>query len=234
MNQSQLDTLFYLQGSVLHKQKNYDSSSFCFNKVSDHSTYYHESKYIHTINMILLNRNDSALNILENIRYNSPTLHQPLLSFSKASLFLIKRDYPNFTRQLSITDLNYYPIAAECTELLKTYDDLIHKKKKYGAVAGLLSAVVPGSGKVYAGQYGQGLAGFVTVGLLAGSAAEIYFRSGPKNAQFAVMSTLFGMFYIGNIWGSVFSVKIYNEKYNEGVDKSIVLNMRIPVARIFN
>ena len=94
--------------------------------------------------------------------------------------------------------------------------------------------LVPGTGKIYAGATGQGIAAFIMVGMLGGITAETYIKSGPKNPQFIIMGSLFTVFYIGNIYGSVFSVKIANEKYNDEVKKILLFNMRIPVSRIFS
>ena len=101
-------------------------------------------------------------------------------------------------------------------------------------MAGALSAVLPGSGKFYAGYKGQGIAALMTVGVLGISAAESYYRLGPKSAQFITFGSLFTIFYIGNIWGSTLSVKLARDHQLREIDDQILFDMHVPLRRIFN
>ena len=114
-------------------------------------------------------------------------------------------------------------------------------KKKSPALAGLMSAVIPGTGKIYAGYKGQGLAAMITVGILGVSAAESYFRpfdrsgkKGYKSPEFIAFGSLFTIFYVGNLWGSVLSVKLAREHELREINDEILFDMHIPLRRIFN
>jgi hypothetical protein len=101
-------------------------------------------------------------------------------------------------------------------------------------VAGLLSAVVPGAGKVYAGQLGQGVAIFLQNSIFALQAWEGYRKDGPRSARFLIYSGLFTVFYIGNVWGSVLSVQIKRQEMYERINNQILFDMHIPLRTIFN
>ena len=82
--------------------------------------------------------------------------------------------------------------------------------KKNPVLAGILSTIIPGSGKIYSEEYGDGIVAFLTTGLLTFLAydnfnAEHY----PRGWIFA---SLAGLFYAGDIYGSISSAQIYNAR----------------------
>lgn len=89
--------------------------------------------------------------------------------------------------------------------------------RKEEATAGLLSAIVPGLGKIYTGDYGDGITGFLFTAIL-GYIAYDNFRAG-HNFRGGLFSGLTALFYGGNIYGSITSAQIYNAaadyKYEE-------------------
>lgn len=97
-----------------------------------------------------------------------------------------------------------------------------------------MSAVVPGSGKFYAGYRGQALSSMFPTLIFAASAAEAYHRAGPKSFQFIAAASIFSIFYVGNIWGSVLSVKTFYEIRNNEIRNNIMLDLHIPLRRIFS
>jgi hypothetical protein len=112
-------------------------------------------------------------------------------------------------------------------------DKLITKKNRSPFVGGLLSAVVPGLGKVYAKKPRQGLSFFVVVSLLGYQTFEAYKIGGSDDLRFITFGSLFSLFYVGNVWGSVLSVKINRQEIYEETHNNIIATMRIPVNRIF-
>ncbi len=94
--------------------------------------------------------------------------------------------------------------------------DAMDSKFKSPLLAGTLSTVVPGLGKVYTKNYMDGLMSFIFV---VGSAWQSYkgFKNrGTKSISGWVFGGISLGFYIGNIYGSVKATKRYNNlKYNE-------------------
>ncbi|MBK7964993.1 MAG: hypothetical protein IPK10_06705 [Bacteroidetes bacterium] len=154
--------------------------------------------------------------------------------FELAGLSLLKKDYG----QYDLLATGFFPEDSTIHVELKYLSDynyiLQNMKKKSGFVAGALSAIIPGLGKLYTGLPGQALASFLKVVPLGIITAE-NFRNGEfKNAQFYIFGSLFSLFYIGGIWGSSISAKIvYQEKVDE-IHHNIRVGLHVPVDRIFH
>jgi hypothetical protein len=101
-------------------------------------------------------------------------------------------------------------------------------------VAGCLSAVVPGLGKVYAGNNGQALATFLTCGLFGAIATENIIKQGIKNPQSIFFTGMFGLFYIGNIWGSALSVQLVKTEKQFENKHNILVGLKLPISKFFN
>ena len=81
---------------------------------------------------------------------------------------------------------------------------------KNPALSGILSTIIPGSGKIYTEEYGDGIVAFLTTGLLTFLAYD-NFRADHKTRAW-IFTSLSGLFYAGNIYGSIASAQIYNAK----------------------
>jgi len=112
----------------------------------------------------------------------------------------------------------------ESKELLKFYLRKKYPDYKSAATAALLSAVVPGLGKIYTGKYTDGITSFLLTGVLT------YLSIDNFNADHQVRAWLFAglaaYFYAGNIYGSAASAQIYNAgiKFNFENDLKFYLN----------
>ncbi len=82
--------------------------------------------------------------------------------------------------------------------------------KKSPITAGLLSAIVPGSGRMYAGRWFDGFMGFVMVYLTASSAVEASKKDNVLNKGFSY--SMFGVFYTGEIYGAYRTAKYYQRQ----------------------
>ena len=76
--------------------------------------------------------------------------------------------------------------------------------------AGLLSTVVPGAGRIYTGRLADALNTLFTVGLTGWQAYDGFRRDGLASVKGWTLGTLCGVFYVGNIYGSVVSARVYN------------------------
>ena len=78
-------------------------------------------------------------------------------------------------------------------------------------LAGVFSTIVPGSGRLYTGRLGDALTTFFTVGLTGWQAYDGFRRDGLSSVKGWTLGTLCGIFYVGNIYGSIISARIYNQ-----------------------
>jgi hypothetical protein len=83
-------------------------------------------------------------------------------------------------------------------------------RPKNAGFAGFLSAVVPGSGKAYAGRPWDGLSSFFLIGILAWQSYEGYRKDGPVSGRCITFGLLGSGFYAGNIYGSMTAARLYN------------------------
>jgi TM2 domain-containing membrane protein YozV len=98
----------------------------------------------------------------------------------------------------------------EVSQLYKYYIDKKEMPLKSPAMAAILSTVIPGMGKIYTGDYGDGITAFLMTGIFTFLAYD-NFRAGHKFRGW-LFTGLSGLFYAGNIYGSATSAQIYNAK----------------------
>lgn len=83
-------------------------------------------------------------------------------------------------------------------------------KRKSPVLAGALSAIFPGAGKVYAGRWKDGIVSFLFVGANAYSAYR-GFKNGGINSPYGwIFGSLSAGFYFGNIYGATKAAKGHN------------------------
>lgn len=93
-------------------------------------------------------------------------------------------------------------------------------RRKSPALAGILSAIIPGSGKAYAGRWKDGIIAFI----MTSSTAFISvrgFNKDPNSIYPWIMGTFAAVYYSGNIYGSSQAAFKYNKmREDELVDKA--------------
>ena len=125
-----------------------------------------------------------------------------------------------FDKNLISEEKFLIPFEGEEKNKLSTFYDL--KKNppyKSETLAGILSAIIPGSGKIYTKNYGDGITAFLLTGLFTYLAYTNFEHDHPTRAW--IFTALGAGFYAGNVYGSIASAQIFNAKvnfdFNEGV-----------------
>lgn len=98
------------------------------------------------------------------------------------------------------------------TILFNLQQEHVKKHYKYPLVAGAMSAIIPGLGKVYAGKPVQMIIPLLSTALWAVQAAEIAIKSGYTHFAFWIPISIGSIFYVSNIYGSSISAKKYNQQ----------------------
>lgn len=109
------------------------------------------------------------------------------------------------------------------SDLKKISFDGVNRKHKSRFWASFMSAIVPGMGKIYCQQYGNGFFSFITVSSTGFLAYNGFKENGLKSVKGWIFGSLFSIFYAGNIYGSGISALAYNDY----VESEII--MRLPV-----
>jgi len=124
----------------------------------------------------------------------------------------------------------------QANELLKVIKDEDHRlasdyknlanqavmiKKKSPALAGIMSGLVPGTGRFYTKDWKDGLVSLFFIGTMAFQSARGFSKSGVNSTRGWIYGTVGLGFYLGNIHGSVVSAKNYNKKTHQGIKNKI-------------
>jgi hypothetical protein len=101
------------------------------------------------------------------------------------------------------------------------YDSKINPPYKSELIAGMLSTLIPGSGKIYTEDYGDGITVFLLTGLFTYLAYTNFEHDHYTRAW--IFTALGAGFYGGNIYGSIASAQIFNAKVNFDFENGLKL-----------
>jgi len=146
-------------------------------------------------------------------KYLSETvcLPEPDIQFLKLSNEIMAGDFDTGRVLLQNPGvLMSFPLTNQYQVLLSKEAQFHYKKP---AVAMILSGLIPGSGKVYTGNWKDGMVNFLMV---FGSAFQSYrgfTKYGTGNAYGWIFGGISLIFYTGNIWGSGKAAHITNHRF---------------------
>ena len=105
--------------------------------------------------------------------------------------------------------LEAFPLSGK-ESLLNFFSEKKNPPYKSSLLSGLFSAIIPGSGKIYLGEIGDGITAFIATSLFA----FLSYDNFRANHEFRgwLFSGIGFFFYAGNIYGSVAAAQIYNAK----------------------
>ncbi len=117
---------------------------------------------------------------------------------------------------------NNFQEARETIKLLKNdenslglaYKSILEKEtqKKSPALAGMMSLVLPGSGKAYSKNWKDGIVSLFFTAGMSFQAYRSFNKHGINNYRGWIYSGIGFGFYLGNIYGGIKSTKDYNRK----------------------
>jgi len=226
------DSINFLLGWINYSLKDLDSSTYYFNKVSPYSESFHKSRYYTGFNYMYLGKLNQARNHLRNIQSTNDLL-KDMADLQNAGIHLIEHKYDSFKMMSNSFTFDHFQLAKEQKSLMNHYNEMIHFKEKSMFMAGFLSAIIPGLGKVYIGKYGEAASLFFITGSLGVITAENYIKNGIKDYRTLIAAGLLSTVYIGNIWGSAVSVKIKQNEFYHQKEHQILLDIHIALRNIF-
>jgi hypothetical protein len=181
--------------------------------------YEESNEYIDNMNISSAFYPDAYLLSMKNdlISYEQPLKHKSLSSFNLSQ-------NESFNRiSVASTLYDIQPIYSKKDFLINFDDDdqkVLSRLYEYKfdppyrspALAGLFSAIIPGSGKMYLGEWGDGISGLLLTGLFAFLAYDNFKNDHDTRAW--IFTGIGAFFYAGNIYGSVAAAQIFNAKIN--------------------
>lgn len=224
------DSLDYLRGWADYNAKKLEEASIQFDKVGSESAFYDKSLFFNVISNAHLGKYDKCQSLLDS--YSGP--YKELHSVEQAGIALLKGSPEDYLKASSGFTYSKFALTESEEKLSDIYNDRYHTKGKDPLIAAAASAVVPGLGKVYAGELGEGISSFLVVGSMAAITAENWSKHGFTNWKTLLFGTLTAAFYIGNIYGSYVTVSIHNNDIKNAQDTAILYHIHIPLRSSFN
>jgi len=230
---NQRDSINYLIGWTFYFSRDFDQAIDHLSNVSTQSEIGVQSQFYKSICLVYIEQYDSAKIILNNISTKPDDILRELTVLQLTAIALLERDYYAYDSLSPYLTKKYFQFSEEENSMKEYYADLTNYRQKSPWIAGGLSALFPGLGKFYAGYIGLPF-GTISMTLpLAAVAVEAAIIAGVLSPPFIVLGSLFGIFYVGNIWGSALSVYTIKKEIYDEIDRNIIYDMHIPLRRVF-
>ncbi len=190
---------------------------------SDTSELHFNFLVLESIAAIKLKKDSIACNKLNQLGNNLRNGRQDELVFILNIYDTVVRQKKELSNSSAYKISNLTLLTTEdAKDVLKSIEGIEHPKNKSALMAGLLSAVIPGAGKWYAGYFGTPFAALIINAVLGGVALELGLKQGWTSWPALASYAAFSAFYAGNIIGTVYSVNI-KKKENEAFYKGVLL-----------
>ena len=229
----QLDTVHFLRGTIALYLKKDSISDFHLSSISDSSTLYYPSRFFNAFHFAEIKKYQDSWRKFSEIEESTSSEINQLRNFELASVSVLNKDFISFDSLSQTFNSRILELKNEQDNLRKYADISKRLRRKSAFKAGVLSAIIPGLGKVYSGNNAQALSSFISVAFFAGMTTENLVKNGWTHPQTIIFGSLFSIFYIGNIWGSAVSVQLIKMEKELENKNNILVGMRIPIQKFF-
>lgn len=223
------DSIHYLKGFLYYYKKDIDSIIIILNKIQNKdSKIYNYSRLLLALSLSYKNnyiQSIKTLNEMNETDYNFQNIF-----FAKniqlAGNFLLLKDYRKYDSIIhSLKPQDIYEIST-LNNFSELKNNQINFHKKSPAFSSLLSAIIPGLGKFYAGRKGEALSSFTANFIFGAMTLESYYRTKNfKNPMFIFFGLTFSVFYTGSIIGSYHTTKKQNISKQKQINNEILAQM---------
>jgi len=208
----QADSVWFKIGHACYQGEEFEMAArafACFGEKYPASKYSPAAGYQAGLCFWRMDRLDEAATSFASVATSYPISTEARRSLLEAALVEFDRKNIPESRRMLERFLDAYPddgLTVKARSAINLMDREIPRKSP--AAAGILSAVVPGAGHVYAGHYVDGISSFFLNGLLiTGTIAAVRHE---EYAVAAVVGTISVPFYIGNIYGAANAANKWN------------------------
>jgi TM2 domain-containing membrane protein YozV len=230
----QKDSVHYLLGNIYYNQQDLKNSIVSFDSVQDGSHRMKvEAVFFSSFNHAYLKSYSVSQQKL--LGYSpADSSEAQLRNLELAGISLLQRNLKRYDSLSSFFSPINYAIDQQEEKMKEHHRRITQQPRKSPFLAATLSAILPGAGKFYAGNKGQGMYTLLISTVLGLQAWEGYRKDGPSSFRFIAYGTLFSSIYIGTIWGSAFAVKFKRDQLNETINDQILFDMHIPLRTLFH
>lgn len=125
---------------------------------------------------------------------------------TRVSMLLLEAEWKKANQLIEENEIVTQPMLFQLAE----EGSNLHYKRPW--VGSLMSVILPGAGKFYAGRWKDGIISFIFVAGSAWQAYRGFYKFGKDSAYGWIFGSVSLGFYTGNIYGSAKAVKQYNNK----------------------
>lgn len=209
-DQAPNDTIQYKMMFGYSELELYQYSNEIFNRISAHSKFYPDAYLLSLKNKLLIESKSLSLED----KHSFDTKYAERITKLKSISKLYDENF-SMSQEKFIEPFD----EAEQKTVSMFYDLKTNPPYKSPALAGFMSAIIPGSGKMYVGEWGDGITALAVTGLFAFLAYDNFQADHTTRAW--IFTGLGAFFYAGNIYGSVASAQIFNARidfeFNDGL-----------------
>lgn len=178
--------------------------------------------------LLLSGRNEEFLDTVDSLQ--SKNMITPL----KTELFELRSIYYLQTKRWqkareTLSEINQKESKNTISDLSKLANRGIKLPQKSPLKAGLMSAVIPGSGKIYAGRTSDGIYSLLLVAGTSWLAYEGFRDDGTSSFKGWFFGSVATIFYTGNIYGSIIAVNFYNKRFRDDLAHDVEIRLNLLV-----
>ena len=230
--QDQKDSLYYYKGWAHYSLKNLEQSTISLLKVDEESPFYLKSRFFAGYNQIFLENYTEAWKIISQLNVRDET-SLSLVHFELSGIDLLQGNWSKAKEQLKLVNPTIATINQQVAALNQMCKEEETHRTKSSLLAGVMSCIIPGSGKIYAGKTGEGIASLIATTGFGLITWENYRKLGISNVKTIFFGSIFAANYVSNIYGSVISVRIIENEYKDAKHNQILFQLHIPLRNFF-
>lgn len=214
------DTIKFKMAFSLSEMKRFQEAGDNFKGLFFTSSLSEEAKFEYLKTHFLSEEPKTFRDLINSSRFLPEKYSQNINQLKQISLLKEENVFPDSNEISNMFSEN------DKIELLKFYIRKINPEYKSPGTAALLSAIIPGLGKIYAGEIGDGITSFLFTGVLSFLAYDNFKADHDFRAW--LFTGLAALFYGGNIYGSAAAAQNYNAgiNFNFRNDLNIYLNSK--------
>lgn len=231
-NRQQLDSVHYYKGWAHYSVKNLERSTQSFLKVNPQSAFYHKSGFFAAYNQAYLGKYPKAREILGQLKVDDE-LKRSLVFFELGGIDMLEGNWEKGNAQLRAINQDIAFLNQQVMALQQLGKEIETRRTKSPLMAGVMSAIIPGSGKIYAGKTGEGIASMIATTGFGLISWENYRKLGVRNLKTLFFGSIFLASYVSNIYGSVISVKLTEQNFADATHNQILFQLHIPLRNFF-
>ena len=232
LKQVQQDSLSYYKGWAHYSLKNLEQSTSSLLKVGKESPFYLKSQFFAGYNQIFLGNYTEARKIIGQVNARNET-SSSLANFELSGIEMLQGNWPKAKEELHQVDLTIATLNEQVAALGQICEEQETHRTKSPLLAGVMSGIIPGSGKIYAGKTGEGIAAMIASAGFGLITWENYRKLGMNHVKTIFFGSIFVANYVSNIYGSVISVRIIENEYKDAKHNQILFQLHIPLRNFF-